>query len=72
MAFEFLRDSKVYIVYNSTNYQLHVTPSVSFGQTFNQAEIDKKTLHGQLNLFKGSSITSANPANFSFTIPMAN
>ena len=72
MAFEFLRDSKVYIVYNSTNYQLHVTPSISFGQTFNQAEIDKKTLHGQLNLFKGSSITSANPANFSFTIPMAN
>ena len=72
MAFEFLRDSKVYIVYNSTNYQLHVTPSVSFGQTFNQAEIDKKTLHSQLNLFKGSSITSANPANFSFTIPMAN
>ena len=71
-TFEFLRDSKVYINYNSTNYQLHVAPGISFGQTFNQDETDKKTLHTQLDVFKGSSITSANPANFSFTIPLAN
>ena len=72
MAFEFLRDSKVYINYGNANYQLHVTPEVSFSQTFQQDETEKKTLHDQINLFKGSSITRANPANFTFTIPISN
>ena len=70
MAFEFLRDSKVYLQHGSNYYNLHVETDVSFGQTFKQGEYKTRTLHNQKNLFEGSTITTANPASFSFSIPM--
>ena len=65
-TFEFLRNSKVYLQHGSNYYNLHVGPDVSFGQTFKQGEYKTKTLHNQKNLFEGSTITTANPASFSF------
>ena len=75
MNFEFLKDSKVWLVYSCTTYRLHIT-SISFNQAFKQDSYRTKTLHdsfGTYNtgtLLEGSSINTANPANFSFTIPM--
>ena len=75
MNFEFLKDSKVWLVYSGTTYRLHIT-SISFNQAFKQDIYRTKTLHdsfGTYNtgtLLEGSSINTANPANFSFTIPM--
>ena len=76
MNFEFLRDSKVWLVYSGTTYRLHIT-SISFNQSFKQDNYQTKTLHDsfqstydQSTLLEGSSINSANPANFEFTIPM--
>jgi hypothetical protein len=75
MNFEFLKDSKVWIVYSGTTYRLHVT-SITFNQAFKQDSYKTKTLHDSFGtydtstLFEGSSINTANPANFDFTIPM--
>ena len=71
MNFEFLKDSKVWIVYSGTTYRLHVT-SLSFNQTFKQDNYETRTLHSndEQYLFEGSVINTANPANFSLSIPM--
>ena len=75
MNFEFSKDSKVWLVYSGTAYRLHIT-SMSFNQTFKQDNYRTRNLHdsfGTYNtgtLFEGSSINTANKANFSFTIPM--
>ena len=69
MSFEFQKESILYIVYNSTNYKLHAS-TFDFNQTFKQDSYETKTLHSPTSLFEGSSINTANPANFSFTIPM--
>lgn len=43
---------------------------VTFSQTFAQEGIAKRTLHSPNNLFEGSLIQKANPADFSFTLYM--
>ena len=43
-------------------------PNVSFSQTFAEDAYEVKTLHDQTKMFQGTSITKANPADFSFTI----
>lgn len=68
MSFEFRREGRVWLEYNSNLYLLHTTRDVSFSQTFKQAEVAKKTLHNLGNIIEGSSIVEANPANFSFTM----
>lgn len=68
MSFNFLRESKVYVVYNGSYYRLYVTPNLSFDQTFAEDAFQVKTLHDQTKMFQGSSITKANPANFSFAV----
>ena len=41
---------------------------VTFSQTFQQEGVAKRTLHSPNNLFQGSVINRANPADFSFTL----
>ena len=71
---ELLRESKVYI--QTTNlmgvvstYRLHVQ-SIEFNQAFKQESYKTKTLQEQSSWYEGSSITTANNANFSISIHM--
>ena len=65
-GFNFLRESEVHIVYGSNRYNVKVTPELSFNQTFAEDAYSVKTLHNQSKMFRGTSITKANPADFSF------
>ena len=65
-GFNFLRESEVHIVYGSNRYNVKVTPELSFNQTFAEDAYSVKTLHNQSKMFRGTSITKANPDNFSF------
>ena len=64
--YSFLNEAKVYIVYGTTKKQLDIT-SISFSQTFTEETRSVKTLHNQNNMFEGSVINTANPANFEIT-----
>lgn len=68
MSFELLREGYVVLEYNSNFYRLHTTKQISFSQTFQQNNVRKRTLHNLDKVIEGSSITTSNPANFSFTI----
>ena len=69
-AYNFLRESNVHLVYGGSRYLLKTTPNVSFSQTFAEDAYEVKTLHDQTKMFQGTSITKANPANFSFTVSL--
>ena len=66
---ELLRESKVYIVEGGTTYRLHVQ-NIEFNQAFKQESYKTRTLHDQTSWYEGSSITTANNANFSISIHM--
>ena len=61
--YSFLKEAKVYIVYGTTKIQLDIS-SISFSQTFTEETRSVRTLHNQNNVFEGSVINTANPANF--------
>tara|TARA_B100000214_G_scaffold230629_1_gene168111 strand:+ start:1823 stop:2728 length:906 start_codon:yes stop_codon:yes gene_type:complete len=63
--YNFLKEAKVYVVYNSLKYRIDVT-NISFSQTFRENSYSVKTLHSQTDVFEASTINSANAANFSF------
>jgi hypothetical protein len=65
--YSFLKEAKVYIVYGTTKKQLDIS-SVSFSQTFTEETRSVKTLHNQNNMFEGSVINTANPANFELRV----
>ena len=67
-SYNFLRESKVHLVHGGNRYLLVTGPDVSFSQTFAEDAYEVKTLHDQTKMFQGTSITKANPANFSFSI----
>ena len=67
-AYNFLKESNVHLVYGGSRYLLKTTPYVSFSQTFAEDAYEVKTLHDQTKMFQGTSITKANPADFSFTV----
>ena len=67
-SYNFLRESKVHLVHGGSRYLLVTAPDVSFSQTFAEDAYEVKTLHDQTKMFQGTSITKANPANFSFSI----
>jgi len=67
-SYNFLRESNVHLVYGGSRYLLKTAPNVSFSQTFAEDAYEVKTLHDQTKMFQGTSITKANPADFSFTI----
>ena len=65
-GFNFLKESELHIVQGSNRYNVKITPALSFSQTFAEDAYEVKTLHDQTKMFSGTSITKANPANFSF------
>ena len=67
-AYNFLKESNVHLVYGGSRYLLKTTPDVSFSQTFAEDAYEVKTLHDQTKMFQGTSITKANPAEFSFSV----
>ena len=69
-AYNLLRESSVHIVHNGSRYLLKTTPEVSFSQTFAEDAYEVKTLHDQTKMFQGTSVTKANPADFSFTVSL--
>ena len=70
MSYSFLRESKLYIVYGGNKYRIYTTSAITFNQTFAEDAYSVKTLHDQSKMFEGSSVTKANPASFSFNIPL--
>ena len=70
MSYSFLRESKLYIVYGGTRYRIYTSSAVSFNQTFAEDSYSVKTLHDQSKMFEGSTINKANPASFSFDVPL--
>jgi hypothetical protein len=70
VSFEFRRQGLVWLedTAASTYYKLHTGKDVTFSQTFKQSSIAKRTLHDLNNLFEGSEINEANPADFSFQL----
>ena len=69
MSYSFLRESKLYIVYGGNKYRIYTTTAISFSQTFAQDSYPVKTLHDQSKMLEATTITKANGANFSFTVP---
>lgn len=79
--FNFLKQAKVYFVQEPSQGEGIALPApgintpahfiqvkdISFSQTFTEESYSVKTLHTQ-NMFEGSVITKANPANFSFEV----
>ena len=70
MSYSFLRESKLYIVYSGTRYRIYTSSAISFNQTFAEDSYSVKTLHDQSKMFEGSTINKANPASFSFDVPL--
>ena len=67
-VYNFRRESSVFIVHGGSRYSIRTTPEVSISQTFAEDSYTVKTLHDQTKMFKGTTITKANPANFSFGV----
>ena len=70
MSYSFLRESKLYIVYGGTRYRIYTSSAISLDQTFAEDSYSVKTLHDQSKMFEGSIVNKANPASFSFDIPL--
>ena len=70
MSYSFLKESKLYLVYGGNKYRIYTTTAITFSQTFAEDSYPVKTLHDQSKMFEGSTITKANPANFSFEVPL--
>ena len=70
MSYSFLRESKLYIVYSGTRYRIYTSSAISLNQTFAEDSYSVKTLHDQSKMFEGSIINKANPASFSFDVPL--
>ena len=70
MSYSFLRESKLYIVYGGNKYRIYTSTAITFNQTFAEESYSVKTLHDQSKMFEGSNITKANPASFSFDVPL--
>jgi hypothetical protein len=70
MSHSFLKESKLFIVYGGNKYRIYTTTALSFSQTFAEDSYPVKTLHDQTKMIEGSTITKANPAQFSFSVPL--
>lgn len=73
--YNFLRETQVYLVESNNPYGLfkHKLPvyrDVNASQTFSEQRNSTKTLHRLTSLYERSQANSANPANFSFTVPL--
>ena len=70
MSHSFLKESKLYLEYGSSIYRIYTTASISYSQTFAEDSYPVKTLHDQSKMMEGTTINKANPAQFSFGVPL--
>ena len=70
MSHSFLKESKLYIVYGGNKYRIYTTTAITFSQSFAEDSYPVKTLHDQSKMIEGTTVTKANPAQFSFTVPL--
>lgn len=70
MAYNYKKNTKIYLVRNGLRYEMEVYPDISFSQTFAETSVPTKTLHNQLNFFENAALSQASPANFNFTVPV--
>ena len=70
MSYSYLRESKLYVVHGGNKYRIYTTSAIAINQTFAEDSYSVKTLHDQSKMFEGTSITKANPASFSFNVPL--
>ena len=70
MSHSFLKESKLYLEYSGTKYRIYTTAAISFSQTFAEDSYPVKTLHDQSKMVEGTVINKANPAQFSFEVPL--
>ena len=70
MSYSFLRESKLYIVHGGNKYRIYTSSAITFNQTFAEDSYSVKTLHDQSKMFEGSIVNKANPASFSFDVPL--
>lgn len=70
--YHFLENTKVYLqVSSGLVHKLDITPEgVKFSQTFTEKTFNQKTLQSQSSLVKQGVFKRANPASFSFTLPL--
>ena len=61
--------SLVNFTQETTATKLEIGPDITFGQTFTDSSTSVKTLHSQ-DFFERANISKANPANFTFKIPV--
>ena len=66
--FRFLKEASLHVVYGSNKYKLD-TNEISFSQSFKEKSYEVKTIQEQSS-FEGSVINEANPAAFSFNVPL--
>jgi len=57
-------------VYGGNKYRIYTTTAISFNQTFAEDSYSVKTLHDQAKMLENITITKANPASFSFDVPL--
>ena len=69
-TWNFKQNTQCYLVYAGLQYRLDIFPDVTFAQTFEEKSVPVKTLHDQSLNFESAVIVKANPANFSFTMPL--
>jgi len=70
MSYSFLKESKLYLVYGGNKYRIYTTSAITFSQTFAEDSYSVKTLHDQAKMLENITITKANPASFSFDVPL--
>ena len=70
MSYSFLKESKLFIVYGGNKYRIYTTTALGYSQSFAEDSYPVKTLHDQTKMIEGSTITKANPAQFSFSSPL--
>ena len=66
--FTYKREASLYLVHSSKQYKLDIS-EITFGQVFTETSYAVKTLHNEAS-FEGSIINKAQPATFSFTVPL--
>jgi len=70
MSYSFLKESKLFIVYGGNKYRIYTTTAITFSQAFAEDSYPVKTLHDQSKMVEETTITRANPAQFSFKVPL--
>lgn len=66
-TYSFLKEANLYLVKESIKYKIDIS-SISFSQTFTEESYAVRNLH-TADIFEGSVINKANPANFEIKIP---